>query len=71
MKNYIYLLIVFIIFLCICLVCKGCMNLYEGFVNGDDLPISISNGLTLNTSGINFKCDGGKPPPPHPQAPRL
>ena len=35
MKNYIYLLIVFIIFLCICLVCKGCMNLYEGFVDGD------------------------------------
>ena len=69
MKNYIYLLIVFIIFLCICLVCKGCMNLYEGFVDGDADGISISKNLTLNTSGTNFKCDGSKPHPPQPPPP--
>lgn len=65
MKNYIYLLIVFIIFLCICLVCKGCMNLYEGFVNGDDLPISISQNLTL-TYDPNCKPVPADPCDPNP-----
>ena len=53
MKNYIYLLIVFIIFLCICLVCKGCINIYERLTisgNGDEKcnNINISQNITLN-----------------------
>ena len=60
MERDIYIFIILVIFLCICLVCNGCMNLYEGFVNddgvGNDSGINISKNLTLT---YDPKC---KPP---------
>ena len=53
MKNYTYLFIILISFLYICLVCKGCINIYERLTisgNGDEKcnNINISQNITLN-----------------------
>ena len=65
MERYLYIFIILVIFLCICLVCNGCMNLYDRFSVGNDVSgINISTGLTLSTTG--FTCVKPSPAPAPP-----
>ena len=68
MKRYLYILIVLSIFLCVCLFCKGCIDIYENFsVGGDNNSgINISQKLILSSSGSGFDC---KKPDPKPNPP--
>ena len=69
MKRYLYILIVLSIFLCVCLFCKGCIDIYENFsVGGDNNSgINISQNLILNASG--FDCNNPDPKPNPPPSP--
>ena len=70
MERYLYIFIISIFFLCICLVCNGCMNLYDRFSVGNDVSgINISKELTLSSSGIGFNCVKPSPPPSPTPAP--
>jgi hypothetical protein len=54
MERYLYIFIISIFFLCMCLVCNGCMNLYDRFSVGNDvIGINISKELTLSS---DFNC---------------
>ena len=63
MERYLYIFIILVIFLCICLVCNGCMNLYDRFSVGNDSSINISQNLKLSSSGSDFKCVKPSPVP--------
>jgi len=53
MDKYLYIFIIFIIFLCICLLSKGCINLYETFSISSQ-NIKISDTLPLNTTNCEI-----------------
>jgi hypothetical protein len=70
MERYLYIFIISIFFLCMCLVCKGCMKIYDRF-SVDDVSnhINISQNLKLT---YDPSCDRVKPspaPPPPTPAP--
>ena len=66
MERYLYIFIISIFFLCMCLVCNGCMKIYDRFSVGNDVSsdINISQKLALT---YYPSC---KPvPPPNPSLP--
>ena len=66
MERYLYIFIISIFFLCMCLVCNGCMKIYDRFSVGNDVSsgINISQKLALT---YDPSC---KPvPPPNPCLP--
>jgi len=52
MERYLYIFIISIFFLCICLVCNGCMKIYDRFSVGNDVIGNVTRGD--NTRGINI-----------------
>ena len=81
MERYLYIFIILVIFLCICLVCNGCMKIYDGFSVGNDVIGNVSSGINISkelTLTYDPSCDGVKPspsppppPPPPPPAPSI
>lgn len=75
MKRYLYILIIISIFLCVCLFCKGCIDIYDGFSVGgqfseqNDNKINISQNLILNTGDFDCKTPSPPSPPPSPPSP--
>ena len=64
MKRYLYILIIISIFLCVCLFCKRCIDIYDGFSVGGEVTIgnnsngiNISQNLILSSSGSDFSCE--------------
>ena len=51
--------------MCVCLFCKGCIDIYDGFSVGGQVSdgINISQNLILSSSGSGFSCSGINPKP--------
>jgi hypothetical protein len=60
MKEYLYILIIFFIFLCVCLFCKGCIDIYDGFSVGG----KVSDGINISQKLILSYDKGCKSEPP-------